>query len=95
MARFSSCVVQSGIVLPYQAVRYQIADAIHLVLHLGRHEGRRLVRELIRIGATTWTTIATNAGSCSHRARVARTTSEVRHESATGKDQGSHSRGCK
>jgi pilus assembly protein CpaF len=50
LARFSSCVVQSGIELPYQAVRYQIADAIHLVLHLGRHEGRRLVRELIRIG---------------------------------------------
>ena len=42
--------MQSGIELPYQAVRYQIADAIHLVLHLGRHEGRRLVRELIRIG---------------------------------------------
>ncbi len=50
LARFSSCVVQSGIELPYQAVRYQIADAIHLVLHLGRYEGRRLVRELIRIG---------------------------------------------
>jgi pilus assembly protein CpaF len=50
LARFSSCVVQSGIELPYQAVRYQIADAIHLVLHLGRHEGRRTVRELIRIG---------------------------------------------
>ena len=50
LARFSSCVVQSGIELPYQAVRHQIADAIHLVLHLGRHEGRRLVRELIRIG---------------------------------------------
>ena len=38
LARFSSCVVQSGIELPYQAVRYQIADMIHLVLHLGRHE---------------------------------------------------------
>jgi pilus assembly protein CpaF len=50
LARFSSCVVQSGIELPYQAVRYQIADAIDLVLHLARHDGRRLVRELIRIG---------------------------------------------
>ena len=50
LARFSSCVVQSGIELPYQAVRYQIADAIDLVLHLGRHDGRRLVRELIRVG---------------------------------------------
>jgi pilus assembly protein CpaF len=50
LARFSSCVVQSGIELPYQAVRYQIADAIDLVLHLGRVEGSRVVKELIRVG---------------------------------------------
>jgi pilus assembly protein CpaF len=50
LARFSSCVVQSGIELPYQAVRYQIADAIDLVLHLGRRDGTRVVRELIRVG---------------------------------------------
>jgi pilus assembly protein CpaF len=50
LARFSSCVVQSGVELPYQAVRYQIADAIDLVLHLGRVDGNRLVKELIRIG---------------------------------------------
>jgi pilus assembly protein CpaF len=49
LARFSSCVVQSGIELPYQAVRYQIADAIDLVLHLGRCDGNRVVRELIRV----------------------------------------------
>ena len=49
LARFSSCVVQSGVELPYQAVRYQIADAINLVLHLRAH-GARVVRELIRIG---------------------------------------------
>ena len=39
LARFASCVVQSGVELPYQAVRYQIADAIDLVLHLGRRRG--------------------------------------------------------
>jgi len=50
LARFSSCVVQSGVELPYQAVRYQIADAIDLVLHLGRGGGSRVVKELIRIG---------------------------------------------
>lgn len=42
LARFSSCVVQSGVELPYQAVRYQIADAIDLVLHLGRTQGARV-----------------------------------------------------
>lgn len=50
LARFSSCVVQSGVDLPYQAVRHQIADAINLVLHLGRHHGQRLVQELVRVG---------------------------------------------
>jgi pilus assembly protein CpaF len=49
LARFSSCVVQSGVELPYQAVRYQIADAIDLVLHLGRRGGARVVEALIRI----------------------------------------------
>jgi pilus assembly protein CpaF len=49
LARFSSCVIQSGVELPYQAVRYQIADAIDLVLHLGRTQGARVVRQLIRI----------------------------------------------
>ena len=50
LARFASCVVQSGIELPYQAVRYQIADAIDLVLHLGRRRGTRVVDELITVG---------------------------------------------
>jgi len=49
LARFSSCVVQSAVELPYQAVRYQIADAIDLVLHLGRAQGSRAVRELVKI----------------------------------------------
>src|SRR6478735_8585111 len=49
LARFASCVVQSGVELPYQAVRYQIADAINLVLHLARRPGTRVVDELIRV----------------------------------------------
>lgn len=50
LARFSSCVVQSGIDLPYQAIRHQIADAIDLVLHLARVKGTRVVKQLLRIG---------------------------------------------
>jgi pilus assembly protein CpaF len=49
LARFASCVVQSGIELPYQAVRYQIAAAIDLVLHLTRYRGVRVVEELMRV----------------------------------------------
>ena len=50
LARFASCVVQSGIELPYQAVRYQIADAIDVVLHLERNRGTRVVEEVIAVG---------------------------------------------
>jgi pilus assembly protein CpaF len=49
LARFASCVLQSGVELPYQAVRHQIADAIRLVLHLGRPHGKRVVEELIAV----------------------------------------------
>ena len=49
LARLASCAVQSGVELPYQAVRYQIADAIHLVLHLARRRGVRIVNELIQV----------------------------------------------
>ena len=49
LARIASCVVQSGIDLPYQAVRHQIADAINLVLHLERRRGKRIVEEILAI----------------------------------------------
>lgn len=49
LARFASCVVQSGVELPYHAVRYQIAAAIDLVLHLTRYRGVRVVEELMRV----------------------------------------------
>jgi pilus assembly protein CpaF len=50
LARFASCVVQSGVELPYQAVRYQIGDAINLVIHLDRRRGARVTQELLRVG---------------------------------------------
>ena len=49
LARLASCVVQSGVDLPYAAVRRQIADAVNFVLHLTRWRGARLVSDLVRI----------------------------------------------
>jgi pilus assembly protein CpaF len=49
LARLASCVVQSGIELPYQAIRQQIGDAIHVVLHLERRHGKRSVTQLLRV----------------------------------------------
>jgi pilus assembly protein CpaF len=51
LARLASCVVQSAIELPYQAVRHQVACAINLVLHLERSAGSRRVTELLRVNA--------------------------------------------
>jgi len=49
LARLTSCVLQSGIELPYQPVRRMIADAVNLVVHIERRSGRRIVTEVIRI----------------------------------------------
>lgn len=49
LARFTSCVLQSGVELPYAAVRRNIGDAVHLLLHLERRQGRRYVAELVRV----------------------------------------------
>ena len=47
--RFASCVLQSGVDLPYAAVRHQIADSIDRVLHLERRRGMRRLSELLRV----------------------------------------------
>src|SRR5947199_3397780 len=39
LARFTSCVLQSGVDLPYRAVRANIADSVQWIVHLGRAEG--------------------------------------------------------
>ncbi len=49
LARFTSCVLQSGVELPYKAVRRHIADCIHLLLHLERRGNRRVATELVRL----------------------------------------------
>ncbi|MBI1355779.1 MAG: CpaF family protein [Acidobacteria bacterium] len=47
--RLASCVLQSGVELPYAAIRSAIADSIQLVLHIARRDGNRTVNELLRI----------------------------------------------
>ncbi len=49
VSRFTSCVLQSGVELPYTAVRSSIADSIHLLLHIERRKGRRQVSEVLEI----------------------------------------------
>jgi pilus assembly protein CpaF len=47
--RLANCVLQSGVELPYAAIRSAIADSIQLVMHIARRDGRRTVNELLRI----------------------------------------------
>jgi len=49
LSRFTSCVLQSGVELPYQAIRANIGDAVHLLIHLERRNGRRVVAEAIHL----------------------------------------------
>lgn len=51
LARFTTCVLQSGVELPYRAIRSNIADALHLLVHLDRRHGRRLVTQMYAIRA--------------------------------------------
>ena len=49
IARFMTCVLQSGIELPYQAIKSNIGDSINLLLHLERRESHRRVAELVEV----------------------------------------------
>jgi pilus assembly protein CpaF len=49
LSRFTSCVLQSGVELPYQAIRANIGDAVHLLIHLERRNGKRVVDEALRL----------------------------------------------
>ena len=48
--RFASCVLQSGVDLPYDVIRDQIAACVQLVIHLHRVDGRREVSQLLHLG---------------------------------------------
>jgi pilus assembly protein CpaF len=49
LARFTSCVLQSGVDLPYRAIKTNVGDSVNLVVHLERRPGRRFVSEVVEI----------------------------------------------
>jgi pilus assembly protein CpaF len=49
LARFTSCVLQSGVDLPYRAIKTNIADSLNIVVHIERRPGRRYVSEILEI----------------------------------------------
>jgi pilus assembly protein CpaF len=51
LARFTSCVLQSGVELPYRAIKTNIADSLNAVIHIERRPGCRFVSEVIEINS--------------------------------------------
>ncbi len=47
--RFTSCVLQSMVELPYKAVRSNIAECLNLLLHIERRQGKRYVSQLLEL----------------------------------------------
>jgi pilus assembly protein CpaF len=51
LERFTSCVLQSGVDLPYRAIKTNIADSLNIVVHLDRRPGRRYISEVLLINS--------------------------------------------
>ncbi len=51
LARFTSCVLQSGIDIPYRAIKTNIADSLHVVVQVERRPGRRFISEVLEINS--------------------------------------------
>ena len=49
LSRFTSCVLQSGVDLPYRAIKTNVGDSVNVVVHLERRPGRRFVSEVVEI----------------------------------------------
>jgi pilus assembly protein CpaF len=49
LARFTSCVLQSGVELPYRAIKTNIGHSLNVVVQLERRPGRRYVSEVVEI----------------------------------------------
>jgi pilus assembly protein CpaF len=49
LSRFASCVLQSGIEIPYRAIKSNIADSLNVVVQIERRPGRRIISEVIEI----------------------------------------------
>jgi pilus assembly protein CpaF len=49
LARFANCVLESGIDLPYSAIRGNIAESLNLVVQIERRQGKRIVAEALEM----------------------------------------------
>jgi pilus assembly protein CpaF len=51
LSRFASCVLQSGVELPYSAIKANIGDSLNVVIQIERRPGRRFISEVLEINS--------------------------------------------
>ena len=49
LSRFASCVLQSGVEIPYRAIKSDIADSLNVIVQIERRPGRRFISEVLEI----------------------------------------------
>lgn len=49
IARFTTCVLQSGVEMPYKAIKTNIGDSLDVIIQIGRRPGARFVSEVIEV----------------------------------------------
>jgi pilus assembly protein CpaF len=50
ISRFTTCVLQSGVEMPYAAIKANIADSLDVIVQIERRPGKRSVSEVLEIG---------------------------------------------
>ena len=51
ISRFTSCVLQSGVELPYRAIKNNISESLNVIVQLERQPGRRYISQVLDIQA--------------------------------------------
>jgi len=49
LSRFTTCVLQSGVELPYRAIKANVAESLNILVHVERRPGARFVSEVSAI----------------------------------------------
>jgi pilus assembly protein CpaF len=49
ISRFTTCVLQSGVEMPYAAIKANIADSLNVIVQIERRPGKRFVSEVLEI----------------------------------------------
>lgn len=49
ISRFATCVLQSGVKIPYRAIKTNIADSLNIIIQIDRRSGKRFVSEVLEI----------------------------------------------